>query len=373
MKIVICVSCLTKGGAERVAALWATGFVERGHEVSMILSSTLPEYISYPIPDAVKLYSIGSNLRFPLLRSLKNRIDGILGFQFLKMRRILKKIEPDVVIGVLHPWALQALKVTKGLNVKIINTEHNSFERPTSAPMPKWLVQSKFELNKLFDHVTVLTNADKKILNGTLSNVTVLPNPLTFPPVKGMPLKEKIILASGRLDAWECKGFDVLIKSFALICKDYPDWVLQLAGVGEEESLQWLTKLARNEGIPDSQISFLGFCNDMESLYQRTSIFVLSSRYEGFGMVLVEAMSQGCACIACDYKGRQREIITDSSQGIICPVEDSDSLARAMETLIVNKEYREECQINAIERSKFYSLNNTMDRWHDIFTKMNLS
>ena len=96
----------------------------------------------------------------------------------------------------------------------------------------------------------------------------------------------------------------------------------------------------------------------------------MSSRYEGFGMVLIEAMSQGCACIACDYKGRQSEIIQNDSQGIICPVEDVDSLASAIERMILDKSYREKCQYNAIERSKFYSLDNTMDRWETIINNI---
>ena len=186
------------------------------------------------------------------------------------------------------------------------------------------------------------------------------------------PSKQKIILASGRLDVWKSKGFDILIKAFALICKQNADWCLQIAGTGKAKSLQFLQKLAKKEGIPQSQIEFLGFQNDIQSLYQRSSIFVLSSRCEGFGMVLTEAMSQGCACVACDYKGRQSEIITDETQGITCPVEDVETLAQSMERMIRDHKYREECQRNAIERSKFYSLDNTMDRWEEILKKINL-
>ena len=166
--------------------------------------------------------------------------------------------------------------------------------------------------------------------------------------------------------------FDILIKSFALVCKNNPDWKLQIAGTGNDKNLSYLKNISINEGIPISQIEFLGFCDDMLPLYQRSSIFVLSSRWEGFGMVLLEAMSQGCACIACDYKGRQSEIITDKSQGIICPVENVRALANAMEHMINDEDYRLLCQHNAIERSKYYSLDKTMYRWKEIFKKLNL-
>ena len=148
----------------------------------------------------------------------------------------------------------------------------------------------------------------------------------------------------------------------------------------------------------------------MEKLYQDASIFVLSSRYEGFGLVLIEAMSQGCACIACDYKGRQREImcpeghgsklppslshaprLRDSTAsvddlrfkvqgsnnkvelcetGILCEPDNVEALAEAMRKMIVDDEYRESVRKNAIERSKYYSIENTMDRWEELLNKL---
>lgn len=128
-------------------------------------------------------------------------------------------------------------------------------------------------------------------------------------------------------------------------------------------------------------IEFLGFQKDIEKLYQEASIFVLSSRYEGFGLVLIEAMSQGCACVACDYKGRQREILSPlqgdslkvngysdhgieaTENGILCEPEDVEALAEAIKKMIEDDEYREGIRANAIERSKYYSIENTMDRW----------
>lgn len=372
MKIAILVSKITGGGAERVAALWAMGFAERGHEVFFILDSTLPQYITYPIPKSVKMYSIGSNIRFNILRSVMNRIRRIIGYRNFKMSRILKTTYPDVVIGVLHPWASQALKATKGMSVKIINTEHNSFERPTCAPMNFKVYQEKFFENRNFDHVTVLTKADLQVIDNRLKNVSVLPNPLPFRVETEIPAKQNVILAAGRLDAWYIKGFDMLIRAWGEICHLYPDWELHIAGTGEKHSYQYLRDLASGKGIAEEQIKFLGFSKDMCPIYKRSSIFVLSSRCEGFGMVLVEAMSQGCACIACDYKGRQSEILTEASQGIICPTEDVEALRKAMIRMITDDDYRILCQHNAIERSKFYSLDRTIDRWEEIFKKLNL-
>ena len=229
--------------------------------------------------------------------------------------------------------------------------------------------QQKYEWNKRYDHVTVLTNADKLCVNKVLSNVSVLPNPLVYTPISHLPNKEKIILAAGRLDAWHVKGFDLLIKAWSKLSKNYSEWKLQIAGNSKGLGKEYLQSIASELNL-GSQLEFIGYQNDMLPVYRRASVFVLSSRYEGFGMVLIEAMSQGCASIACDYKGRQREIITSNQEGVICPADDIDSLANAMQAVISNEEYMNKLQLNAIERSKYFSLDNTMDRWESIFKKV---
>ncbi|WP_337804797.1 glycosyltransferase [Segatella sp.] len=83
--------------------------------------------------------------------------------------------------------------------------------------------------------------------------------------------------------------------------REHPDWYLRIVGHGDEEAVSYLKSLAA--GIPN--IEFKPYTPNIREEYQKASVFVLSSRYEGFGLVLTEAMSQGCDCIACDYKGRQ--------------------------------------------------------------------
>ena len=122
--------------------------------------------------------------------------------------------------------------------------------------------------------------------------------------------------------------------------------------------------MCKENGVEDS-VEFLGFQEDMGSLYKNASVFVLSSRYEGFGLVLIEAMSQGCACVACDYKGRQREIIKNDSQGLCCEPDNVDMLAESLHKMICDDNYRESVRKNAIERSKYYSIENTINRWEE--------
>ena len=400
MRIVIVCSRLCFGGAERVAVLWANGFHRNGYEVVMV--SNLFDPVTYQLDDGIvieKLVSVNQNKFKKWLSS------------FVNVRRVLKKYNPDVIIGVLATCSFISWVASFGLHIPVIATEHDSFERPASAPFGFWNKFSKFYLNKLYKHVTVLTYADKKVIGKRLKHVNAMPNPLSLSPLENIPQKQNVVLAIGRLDAWHYKGFDVLIKAWGKLNEsskvtesrskfnikiEREGWKLQIAGTGSEESLNYLKQLCKENGV-ENTVEFLGFRKDVEKLYQEVSIFVLSSRYEGFGLVLIEAMSQGCACIACDYKGRQREIMSPTltlpsregerplgsrsfgtrnlnsetqnqiveacDNGILCEPDNVDALAEAMAKMITDNEYRESVRMNAIGRSKFYAIESTIDRW----------
>lgn len=368
-KIVILVYRLTGGGAERVASLWATGFAERGYDVTVITTTGEKENLTYNLSPLVKHLVIEAPIPNRIIKGILNRI-GIWKLYFsYKLKRVLHEIKPDVCIGILGDYALQAYKCTRDLNCKIINTEHNAYDRPEFVKSRPDIMKMKFHTNKIFDSVTVLTEADTKVSGVPKENMTVLPNPLTFEPVKDIPHKEKIILSTGRLDVWKVKGFDNLIRAWGRIAKQYPEWKLMIAGTGSVKSKEYLVRLTQEEQVKDS-VLFIGFCNNIIDYYKKASIFVLSSRYEGFGMALTEAMSQGCACIACDFNGRQREIIQNDSQGIICSNDNYLELSDAIKRMIEDEQYREKCRINAIERSKYYSLDKTIDRWERIFQSL---
>ena len=233
------------------------------------------------------------------------------------IRKYAKTYRPDVIIGIMETCSLVAKLATIGLNIPVIMTEHNAFERPKNTPLTKWQIITKFYINKLYCCVTILTEADKEFIGLRLKNTVVMPNPLFLTPIINLPVKDKIVLAAGRIDDWHYKGFDILLKTWGTIAKQYPDWTLEIAGEGKKEDLELLQDVVRKSEV-ENQVKFLGYQKNIVDRYKQSAIFVLSSRYEGFGLVLIEAMSQGCACVACDFKGRQREIIRNDSEGLIC-------------------------------------------------------
>lgn len=358
MRVLIVCPTLNHGGAERLATLWASGFTNQGKQVVVV--ANIGKDAAYSLPDNVTL--------LPLTPSRSNKVAKyVLAIRML--RSYFKKYQPDVIIGVMYACSLMAKIAELGMHIPVINTEHNSFERPPQQPMSSTDKIAKFWLNYIYDGITVLTEADMRVLNGRFKNVFILPNPTFLSTLETVPSKENIVLAAGRLDAWEYKGFDVLIRAWGKIANSEQlivnrgGWKLQIAGTGSEESLNYLKQLCKENGVEDS-VEFLGFQKDIESLYKRASIFVLSSRYEAFGMVLVEAMSQGCACVACDYKGRQKDIIGNAANGLLCVPDDDQKLAERLSSLLEDDVLRSEIQHASLKRAKEFSLDSIMDKWN---------
>lgn len=365
MKILLCVDRLTGGGAQRVASLWACGWAERGYDVAIVLSNIRAAQ-TYNIPEEIPVYDIDWPINNGYIRHFLK-----FCFSSYRFSRIIKKEKPSVIISVGTYWSkiVYRGRLLSGVKCKIVCTDHNSYERPSNSPMSKRDSYIKFKYNKRFDVVTVLTNADKQFINNRLTNVEVLPNPLTYKISNCIPNKRKIILAVGRLDAGYVKGFDILLNAYSKL--DANDWKLRIVGGGRKESLKRYQDLALQLGI-SSKVEFAGFVDEPLPLYKEAGIFVLSSRFEGFGMVLVEAMSQSCACVACDYKGRQKEIITSDEYGLICKPDDPTELARCLNKLIDNNDYLFKLQENAPLRAAYYSLDRIMERWDAIFNKLSL-
>lgn len=385
MKILIVCPRLCHGGAERVAVTLANGFISRGHQV--VFLTDLFEEQTFQLDEAVILKNL-VDAPHPKWKKWMGAIKNV--------RKQIKKNRPNAIVGIMQLCSIVARFATIGTGVPVIATEHFSYERPDTAPLSRLDKWYKFYVSRIFKRITVLTGADKRVIGNRLKNVVVMPNPLVLEPIKTIKQREKTILAAGRMDNWRVKGFDVLIKAFSKLVQSSKfkvqneGWKLQIAGVWRNpETRKYLDGIAEECGVLD-KIEYLGFVEDMSTLYQESSIFVLSSRYEGFGLVLIEAMSQGCACIACDYKGRQKEILCPDGQesgskfqvqclnnrvevcenGILCEPDNVDALAEAMKKMIMEDEYRESIRQNAINRSEYYSIEHTMDRWESLLNNI---
>ena len=358
MKIFIVCGSFTGGGAERVGVMLANGFARHGHDVSIVTDV----YKS-------RTYEIDGHIRIlPLTPNTNNKLwkwtDAIS-----LLRRHIKKYHPDVSIGIELVCSFVSKVACIGYHIPTIMTEHYAFEfveSETYGILRKhpWL---RCLIDRMFSHVTVLTEADRKVIGNKLKKVSVMPNPSTFPQCAGVVGKDTYMLAAGRIGDWHYKGFDILIEAWSLVAEKYPDWKILIAGDGPKENFEYLKGLAKSKNIED-RVAFLGFRKDMLSLYQKASIFILSSRSEGLPMVLIEAMSQGCAPVATGFKGRTKEIITCDDEGLTCNPEDINGLSSIMEKMISDDEYRRRVQNNAIKRSEYYNLDRVISLWEHLFS-----
>lgn len=352
MKLFIICNYLGGGGAERVAVNLANGLSRRNYEVCII--ADLIRYRTYEVDDKIKLLS----LHDPNIPNYLKAFQGVKN-----IRKYAKIYHPDLVITVMHFCSLFAKAGTIGMGIPIIQTIHHPLESETFKihPVAKFLDK---HTPQLYAHTTLLTHADLVYLGKFGKRVSVMPNPLSFTPVDSLPIKERFILSAGRLDDWHYKGWDILIRTIHEL-KEYMsnnNWRLFLAGAGREESITFLKNMCKEYGV-DDLIDFIGFRKDVIDYFRKSSIFFLSSRAEGLPMVLIEAMSQGCACVATDFKGRTREILTHDEIGLLAEPEDYKTLAKHLRLVMGNDELREKMQYNAVERSKYYMLDNVIDMW----------
>ena len=358
MKIFIVCSCLTNGGAERVGVMLANGFARRGHDVSIV--TNIYQKATYEVDDNIKIFPLNPKTNFIIRKWI--------GALFL-IRKYVRSDKPDAVIGIMQLCSFVSRLACLGTGIPVIMTEHDAYQRLPSIRLTKMEIFSKFYLDKIYRCVTILTEADRKFIGNRLKNVVVMPNPSTFPPYQGEFHKEKILLAAGRISNWHCKGFDLLIEAWGKIAEKFTDWKLELAGDGSKEDFCYLKQLAAKYGVTD-RMEFLGYRSDMLSLYQKAAIYVLSSRSEGLPMVIIEAMGQGCACVAVENFGRTKEMITNEEEGLLCEMENPDALSAVMEKMIVDEDYRKKVQLKSIARSEYYSLDHVIGLWEQLLSSI---
>ena len=353
MRLLFYISSMRGGGAERVMALLTSEMVRRGHDVSLATNCRYP--FAYSLDPSIRIHPL-----YPSLPS-GNRIIRTKNL-YREIRRIAKRSQADIIVSFLP----NVCAAVWGLGIPVIQSEHTALNRK----LPLKQEFGRKIVNKFASAVTVLTPTDLRLIRRTVPHAVIMPNPLTFPlyDTPASP-REKTVLAVGRLFAWEIKGFDLLLESWGKIADRYPEWKLQIAGDGRPEDFSRMRSLIRYYQIENS-VELLGFRKDIDLLLQKASLFVLSSRYEGFSMVLIEAMSQGCPCISFDCDNGPRFILKHEESGILVEKENSLALSQAIADLIEHPAQRQALARQAMKEVAQYSIDKIADRWEKLFDKI---
>ncbi len=356
--IVLFVARITKpGGTERVVANLANSLSKNGYRVQIFSVNTSIGESYYPLDPKVDVLHLGVELSMNVVvRSIfgfKNTIGAIV-------KALKAKTEPSILMATdpITCFALAFIKKKLPQN-KYIACEHMGIE------IAKWhSLTARKLLYKNLDAVVVLTERDKKALNVlkvNLPNCFVIPNALSFFPDNFSDTTSPILLAVGKYD--HQKRFDVLIDMVAEPLKDHPEWQLQLIGQGEWKEM--LQNKILNYGL-QKQIRLLPPTKEIMGYYQKASIYLMSSDYEGFPMVLVEAKACGLPIISFDCPAGPSDIV-QQNDGILVTMNDKKAFTLAVERLMRDGALRKKMGENARINVQQYTSETIFKKWDHLF------
>ena len=376
-KIVYCTPALySAGGVERVVSVKASYFAEQlGYDVTIIVTEGKGRTSFFPLSDKVKVVNFEIGFEELWKASFPKKVYLYLKKQ-AKFKRLLKtelmRIHPDFTISMLRREINFITHIHDGSKkigeLHLNRDNYRNLESNESNVLKnlfaKIWMQSLIRNLKRLDRLVVLTEKSKAAWP-ELSNVVVIPDPLPFTVDEKSSLQSKRVITIGRYTYQ--KGYDMLIKAWSLIEKQHPDWSLAIYGMGDrkpfEDQIQAL-------GIDENRIQLNGPIDDVSQEYLNSSIFALTSRFEGFGLVIIEAMSCGVPVVAFSCKMGPDEIVTNGEDGYLVSVDDVNGLANQLCSLIENQELRNQFGTAAYENSQKYSIDKVANQWKCLFDEL---
>ncbi len=281
----------------------------------------------------------------------------------IKMYNYIKSIDSGILITTRPSFNIFATKyANKG--IPIVGQEHLNFQI-----YPERLKKSIMDCYPKLDYLITLTDDDtadyQKLFEGASLQIRKITN--SVPPLnsKYSNLEEKVIMAAGRLAPQ--KGFDLLIESFRTVVDKHPDWKLKIFGFGREKNN--LQDLIHRHGLYNN-VMLMGPTKNIDIELSNSSIYALSSRFEGFGMVIVEAMQCGVPVVSFDCPKGPAEIIRNNQDGLLIKDGDVDAFAEGLKALIEDKEKRKRFAKLGLKNVKRYEIKNIGRLWEELIKEL---
>lgn len=363
MKIVLVISSLGAGGAERVMSNMANYWAGKGWSVTLItLEGGKTDF--YRLDARVSRIALGLlGQSTGVFEAVSNNLRRILA-----LRSTIKSSQPDAVISFIDTINVLTLLATRFTGTPVIICERTN---PRQHDIGKaWGILR----GMLYKKASALVVQTQDILNWAVERVgeekaLVIPNSVPWKTTQSILMDNKFpqpfILAMGRLVPE--KGFDLLLRAFKKNCLKHPEWSLVILGEGSERKP--LEEMAKELGI-ETRIYLPGLHPNPMEVMAQASIFVLPSRYEGFPNALIEAMAYGLPTISFDCPNGPREIIRHGIDGILVPPEEVAPFADAMSDLITHPEKREKFASRAVEVLERYGVDRIMAEWEDLVVRV---
>ena len=367
---------VTKGGADRVIAEKANWLAEHGHEIAIITDTQMGREPVFPLSPKVRLIDLAVDFSQEYGHGFLVRI-----WMYYKLMRqyrrmvtdVLMKDCPDIVISTLGRDISFITKIKDGSkkigeahttkhfirNFHLLEQRNVVFKYLTK--FFRWHMDR--QVNRL-DALVVLTTQDQHDWGDKIP-VYVIPNSFPFYPDKPSLCENKQAIIVGRYNS--AKGYNYLIDAWKIVYQKHPDWIINIFGSGEYEDR--VRKQIQDHGLQDVVIMNNPIDHIMEE-YQKSSIYVMSSVFEGFAMVLLEAMSCGLPCVSFDCPYGPRNVITDGEDGILVEYLNSHALADNICKLIENEELRKRMGIQGRHNVLRFSRETIMPQWVELFKSL---
>lgn len=376
MKIIYCThSTCNPGGMERVLYNKVKYLSEQMHwDVTVVTTDQHDRPSFYPFPESVRMIDLGINYSEDNVKGAFGKICGYLKKR-KRHRRLLEELltkeKADIVVS-LYPSESSFIPDIKDGSKKVLEIHYCKFFRlqygrkGLLGMIDRWRTWQDERIVRRFDKFVVLTNEDRGYW-GNLPNICVIPNAAMFVAERYANMSAKRVIAVGRLDYQ--KGFDRLINAWEIVHKSgkYNGWRLDIFGQGEWEEM--LQRMINEKGLNSS-----AFINkptkSIGEEYADSAMLVMSSNYEGFPMVMIEAMACGLPVVAFDFKCGPKDIISDGENGLIIRNGDIGALAEGMMRLMEDTENRKRMSLNARKIVDTYSEMVVMDKWIGLFNNL---
>lgn len=374
MKILYCThSTYNPGGMERVLLNKVTYLSQLpGWEVSVVTTDQHQRSPFYPFPEKVRMTDLCINYSDDNDKGAWKKIFGYLRKRKehkRKLTTLLQQEKPDIVVS-LYPSESSFIPDIKDGSKKVLELHFCKFFRLQYGRkgllgwIDKWRTRQDERIVRRFDKFVVLTYEDRGYW-GNLPNMEVIPNAAMRVSESYSDVKHKRVIAVGRLDYQ--KGFDRLIKAWEWIQRtgECADWRLDIFGQGEWKDM--LQQMIDERGLQHS-VRINKPTKQIGEEYVKSSLLVMSSHYEGFPMVMIEAMACGLPVVSFDYKCGPKDIIQHGINGLRVPDGDIKALANAMMEVMTDEAYRRMLSQNARKVVDTYSEEAVMKQWIRLFT-----
>jgi len=376
------ISSLSGGGAERVLVLLAKGLTAMGHHVAVVTIFGKDQDF-YTLPDGVDRVALdlGKTTLSPTEKLTAN------ARRLSALRRAVRQLQPDVTVSFMTETNVLVLLAGFGTGVPVVVTEHADPRKKRLGRIWNHLRRVCYGLASRV--VSVSAGVDAYFAWLPEAKRAVIPNPICPADIaSGADTRQqavgsrqsalinhqssiidhqfprpwpRAVAAMGRLEPE--KGFDILVDAFARLTSDSPDWGLVILGEGSQRAS--IESLVARLGLRE-RIRLPGAIHDPFSALKRADLFVLSSRSEGFGNALVEAMACGLPVIATECWSAPPGIVRHGVDGILVPPEDPEALAAAMADLMADDDRRGRLACAAVEAVKRFDLDHVSQTWDEL-------